>query len=114
MTAEEKQQLTQSIHKEIQTLKNEMTSMQELLQPIKKDCTLDMPAHQGLQQEQDINIKRYEESKRRLEQLQKTLLTIDTEEYGVCKECEENINIQRLKIIPESQYCVSCMNELKL
>jgi len=41
-------------------------------------------------------------------------LKIDTPEYGVCKECEEEISLERLRLMPESVYCVECMNELGL
>ena len=63
-------------------------------------------------QDQNINIQRYEVAKVRLNRLKASYLTIDNKEYGVCQECEEDINIERLKLIPESKYCVACMNEL--
>lgn len=32
--------------------------------------------------------------------------------YGICKRCGKVIDVRRLKLIPESVYCVSCENEL--
>ncbi|WP_457744598.1 TraR/DksA family transcriptional regulator [Sulfurimonas sp.] len=114
MTKEQKQELKSIIQIQILTLTDEITTIQKLLQPIKKDCALDNVAHQSLKQDQNINIQRYEVSKIRLGKLKAAYLRVDTNEYGVCKECEEDINIARLKLIPESQYCISCMNELGL
>ena len=65
-------------------------------------------------QDQNINIKRYEVAKKILNKLHATCLNVDSDEYGICRECEEDINIERLKLIPESKYCVACMNELGL
>ena len=114
MTQQEKKELKNIIQTEIETLSAEITNIQTSLQPIKKDCALDSIDHKMLKQDQNINIQRYEVAKQRLNRLKAAYLNIDNKEYGVCQECEEDINIERLKLIPESKYCVSCMNELGL
>lgn len=114
MTQQEKQELKHIIQTEIAALTDEIANIQTSLQPIKKDCSLDSIDHKMLKQDQNINIQRYEVAKQRLNRLKATYLTIDNKEYGVCQECEEDINIERLKLIPESKYCVACMNELGL
>ena len=114
MTPEEKQELKEILHSEIATLTAEIETIQTALKPIKKDCSLDSIDHKMLKQDQNVNIQRYEVAKVRLNRLKAAYLNIDSKEYGVCQECEEAINIERLKLIPESKYCVSCMNELGL
>jgi len=114
MTQEEKEELKNIIKSAIESLTTEVATIQEQLKPIKKDCSLDSIDHKMLKQDQNINIQRFEVAKKRLNKLKATYLYIDSDNYGVCKECEEDINIKRLKIIPESQYCVDCMNELGL
>ena len=114
MTIEEKELLKNIMSKEIDTLTQELKSIEKSLKPIKKDCSLDSIDHKMLKQDQNINIQRFEEIKKRLNRLKHAFLKVDTDEYGICKECEEDISLQRLKLIPESQYCVSCMNELGL
>ncbi len=114
MIQEEKQELKQIIQSEIATLSTEIATIQTALKPIKKDCSLDSIDHKMLKQDQNVNIQRYEVAKVRLNRLKAAYLNIDSKEYGVCQECEEDINIERLKLIPESKYCVSCMNELGL
>ena len=112
MTLQEKQELKTIIKTEIKNLTDEITTIQTSLQLIKKDCSLDSIDHKMLKQDQNINIQKYEVDKVRLNRLKASYLTIDNKEYGICQECEENINIERLKLIPESKYCVACMNEL--
>jgi len=114
MTQKEKEKLKNIIQTEIAALTDEITTLEDALKPIKKDCSLDSIDHKMLKQEQNINIQRYEVAKQRLNRLKAAYLNIDNKEYGVCQECEENINIERLKLMPESKYCVSCMNELGL
>ncbi len=114
MTQQQKQELKNIIQTEIAALTDEIANIQTSLQPIKKDCSLDSIDHKMLKQDQNINIQRYEVAKQRLNRLKAPYLTINNKEYGVCQECEEDINIERLKLIPESKYCVACMNELGL
>jgi DnaK suppressor protein len=114
MTEQEKKELKSNLQSEITLLSKEIKAIEELLHPIKKDCSLDNTAHQSLKQDQNINIQRYETAKKRLNRLKSASLKIDTKEYGICKECDEEISIERLKIMPESEYCVDCMNELGL
>ena len=114
MTIKEKQNLTKTIEKEMIALSTEIENIQQSLKPIKKDCSLDSIDHKMLKQDQNINIQRYEEAKKRLNRLKHAYLKVDTDEYGICKECEEEIPLARLKLLPESEYCVACMNELGL
>ncbi len=114
MTDTEKQELKTSIEKEISLLNAEVDKLQQSLKPIKKDCSLDSIDHKMLKQDQNINIQRFEEAKKRLNRLKHAYLKVATDEYGICKECEEEIPLARLKLVPESEYCVACMNELKL
>ena len=114
MTTQEKKILKNIMTQEIDVLTLELQNIEKSLKPIKKDCSLDSIDHKMLKQDQNVNIQRFEEAKKRLNRLKYALLRVDTEEYGVCKECEEDIALERLKLIPESQYCVSCMNELGL
>ena len=114
MTQQEKEELKHIIQTEIAALIDEIASLENALKPIKKDCSLDSIDHKMLKQDQNINIQRYEVAKQRLNRLKAAYLNIDNKEYGVCQKCEEDINIERLKLIPESKYCVSCMNELGL
>ena len=114
MNQQDKQELKKIIEAEITILSDEIENIQTVLKPIKKDCSLDSIDHKMLKQEQNVNIQRYEVAKARLNRLKSAYLNIDNREYGVCQECEEDINIERLKLIPESKYCVACMNELGL
>ena len=114
MNQQEKQELKKIIEAEIKALSDEIENIQTALKPIKKDCSLDSIDHKMLKQDQNINIQRYEVAKARLNRLKAAYLNVDNKGYGVCQECEEDINIERLKLIPESKYCVSCMNELGL
>lgn len=48
-----------------------------------------------------------------LRDVEKALKSIADGTYGKCKYCKKEIEIERLRIRPESNSCVSCKNTLK-
>jgi len=114
MTIAQRQELKSIIESQIDTLSKELAVLKTQLKPVEKDCSLDNVYHEGRHQEQNIIFHRFEEYTKRYNRLIATLSRVEHEDYGICKECEEDISIERLKLIPESEYCISCMNELGL
>ena len=49
-----------------------------------------------------------EAGRRELSQINRTLARIDAGDYGICAECGAEIPEARLKILPNTEYCVSC------
>lgn len=111
MIAKEKEALKAIVEKEIKNLSIEVESIKKALYPKKGEGPTDKVAHLNFKLDQSIHIQRYEEATKRLNRLKQAVLKIDTPEYGICLECEEPIPLERLKLIPESRYCVECMQE---
>jgi len=114
MTAEEKQMFKKNIEDEIEKLSDEVLAIQKALYPEKGEGPSDKVAHLNFKLDQSIHIQRYEEATKRLNRLKHAYLKIDSPQYGICKECEEPIPMERLRLMPESMYCVACMEELGL
>lgn len=114
MTIIEKQEIKSIIQSQVETVTKELAYLKTQLKPVDKDCSLDNVDHASRQQQQNVTFHRFEEYTKRYNKLIATLNRVEREDYGVCKECEEDISIERLKIIPESEYCIDCMNELGL
>jgi len=49
----------------------------------------------------------------KLKLVEEALDRFDKGEYGVCKECEEEIPEPRLNIVPFAKYCVECLNKIE-
>lgn len=43
-----------------------------------------------------------------LSKIEHALKKMDTNEYGLCEECEEQISLKRLQARPEAQLCIQC------
>lgn len=49
-----------------------------------------------------------ENESRQLQLIDEALQRIDDEEYGVCQNCNKEIQPKRLEAIPWARYCLSC------
>ena len=114
MNLQDKKVIEDIIKVEISSIKTELFTIKTQLGPVEKVCSLDGSYHEGLYQEQTVLMQSYQKYTKRLNKLIVTLDTVKSESYGICRECKEDISIERLKLLPESIYCVSCMNELGL
>ncbi len=43
-----------------------------------------------------------------IKKIKKTLVRIDSEAFGICETCEEDISIKRLKARPVTTQCIDC------
>jgi RNA polymerase-binding transcription factor len=49
----------------------------------------------------------------RLQKIDNALRAAEKGEYGICQRCGKPIDPARLKIFPETRYCVTCQGELE-
>jgi DnaK suppressor protein len=49
----------------------------------------------------------------KLRNIDDALLRIEEGEYGICEECEEDIPIGRLKVVPFARFCVKCKADIE-
>ena len=58
--------------------------------------------------ERDLAMRLLEGNSSRLREVQAALRRMDTDSFGICVDCEENINPKRLAAIPWASYCIVC------
>ncbi|MBA3530472.1 MAG: TraR/DksA C4-type zinc finger protein [Ardenticatenales bacterium] len=49
----------------------------------------------------------------RLEEMELAIEKLKDGDYGICKNCGQPIDPERLLIVPEAQYCVPCKTKLE-
>ena len=61
----------------------------------------------------NIMLGRVETDALKLRLVEQALTRIENDTYGVCIECEEEIETKRLEYVPFARYCTDCKNELE-
>ncbi|MEA2073047.1 MAG: TraR/DksA C4-type zinc finger protein [Campylobacterota bacterium] len=114
MTTKERQEIKETIEKELESGYKEIANLQEKTEPIAPDCSLGRLTRQEMIQEQEIYEHALRELEVKVKKLMFALQRVESKEYGICVECEEEIAHARLLLVPESTHCVACKQELGL
>ena len=61
----------------------------------------------------NLMLGRVETDALKLRLIEQALVRIDNGSYGVCIECEEDIEEKRLEYVPFARYCTDCKTELE-
>ena len=61
----------------------------------------------------NIMLGKVETDALKLQLVEQALIRIQNDTYGVCIECEEQINSKRLEYVPFARYCTDCKSELE-
>lgn len=106
---------------EIKFLKNKlMTEEIRIIETQKEKRTENVPVAEEYKDEVDsanedlliaTNLRFFNREVFYLKKIKKALKKIETNEYGLCEECGDHINFQRLKARPTSEMCIVCKEE---
>lgn len=111
MDKETKEKIFTIIQKQIVDLELNIELLEDKIKPVSPDVSLGRLTRQEARQEQELNKKILEDSKLRLRKLQYAKDRVFKENFGYCDICEEEININRLKVLPETTLCMECLSE---
>ncbi|ABQ24925.1 TraR/DksA family transcriptional regulator [Geotalea uraniireducens] len=65
------------------------------------------------ERDRELGLLLDDREREKLRNIDEALLKIEEGEYGICEECEEEIPLGRLKIVPFARYCVKCKADIE-
>jgi DnaK suppressor protein len=65
------------------------------------------------ERDRELDLLLGDREREKLRNIEEALLKIEEGEYGICEECEEEIPVGRLKIVPFARYCVRCKADIE-
>ncbi|MDH5228689.1 MAG: TraR/DksA C4-type zinc finger protein [Gammaproteobacteria bacterium] len=109
MDPNEKSEIEEILIKQIELLSQHIQHLADNSKPIAPDVAIGRLSRMEAIAEQGVNETTLNSAKIRLNLLIQALERIDHEDFGVCQSCENEIFFARLKLFPESHYCVACL-----
>jgi len=91
-------------------MESQIDQLQEKVKPIAPDCSLGRLTRMEAMNEQEVSQRILDETLLRQTRLRNALSRIDSEMFGICIECEEEIGMGRMTVRPESVRCIDCAN----
>ncbi|MFZ3208977.1 MAG: TraR/DksA family transcriptional regulator [Geobacteraceae bacterium] len=65
------------------------------------------------ERDREMSLLLGDREREKVRSIDEALLKIENGEYGICEECEEEIPIGRLKVVPFARYCVKCKTDIE-
>lgn len=65
------------------------------------------------ERDRELDLILGDREREKLRNIDEALLKIEEGEYGICEECEEEIPVGRLKLVPFARYCVRCKADIE-
>ncbi len=65
------------------------------------------------ERDRELGLLLGDREREKLHNIEEALMKIEEGEYGICEECEEEIPIGRLKVMPFARYCVKCKADIE-
>ncbi len=105
--------LQKALSDEQETLRRTMNRNRAAEEEILVEKTEDEGDLALISHNKELLYKMHESDFRRLKAIEDALKRIQREEYGVCTECEEDINEKRLVAVPWAMTCIACQEEVE-
>ena len=96
------------IKEKIGAIEEEILDLKELTKPISPENAIGRLSRMDAINNKSINEAALRKSEEKYSKLKYALTKIDEPEFGLCDRCGKVIQPQRIMLMPESNYCVSC------
>ena len=108
MDKDERARLKEKILSELEQIEKDVASLTEQAKPIPPDSAIGRLTRMEAIQAKSVAEAVLNETKIKRSKLEAALGRVDGDGYGVCCDCEEDIPIARMELVPESVRCVHC------
>ena len=98
-----------NVDQTIDKITHEIDHLKELCAPISPDNAIGRLSRMEAINEKSVNEAALRKLEERHLQLKKALKRIEDDEYGVCINCDEEIPLKRIEVMPEATTCVQCL-----
>ena len=114
MQEQDRQKLKQLIGQELDDVILHIAKLKERSAPISPDNAIGRLSRMEAIGEQGVQQTALFAAQQRQQELQSALVRIDEDEsYGICEQCDEPIPLARLMLMPESRFCVRCLQSVE-
>ena len=112
MENNEKAKMKANIEEKLTAIKEDIVSYELLTKPVSPDNAIGRLTRMEAINSKSINESVLRKARDTRSQLERALAKIDNPDFGLCRECEEPIPTARLMVLPETDLCVQCAEDM--
>lgn len=109
ITAEQLEQIKTKILKLIAKTEEAIVEYTELTKPISPENAIGRISRMDAINNKSVNEAALRNSRNKLQRIKRCLSELNSESYGLCRQCGQSIEVAKLFVMPESLRCVSCV-----
>ena len=106
---EQKEQIKQKILANTAKMEKRIEEYTELTKPISPENAIGRISRMDAINNKSVNEAALRNAKEKMQRLQRCLREIDSESFGLCRQCGNQIEFEKLLVMPDSVRCVSCI-----
>ncbi len=111
MTDNERKQIRGAIVAQMAEIRDTLGAHEESSRPVEPDNAIGRLTRMEAINAKHISEATLDNARARLARLENTMKRLDTDDYGICSMCDEDIPFKRLMLVPDSTRCVPCMDD---
>ena len=101
----------ESIEKSIKETKKDISKLKELTKPISPENAIGRVSRMDAINNKSVNEAALRSAINKLNLLDSALQRINNKDFGLCIRCKNEIPIQRILLMPQSNRCVHCASK---
>lgn len=109
ISKEDKADIRKRIEKGISRTEADIKEYTELTKPISPENAIGRISRMDAINNKSVNEAALRNAKNKLQRLKRCLNDLESEGFGLCRQCGEPIELEKLKVMPDSVRCVSCV-----
>tara|TARA_B100000900_G_C20536716_1_gene698713 strand:+ start:781 stop:1116 length:336 start_codon:yes stop_codon:yes gene_type:complete len=108
MNKQQRNKAKESIKKSIEETQKDISSLKELTKPISPENAIGRVSRMDAINNKSVNDAALRNAINKLALLESALQRINHEDFGLCIRCKNEIPIQRILLMPQSNRCFHC------
>lgn len=108
MKPREREDIKNAIEERIRQLSEDIEVLKEHMKPVTLKCVIDKANKMDTVSSNAVKDSVYRNSIEKLKALKILVEKVNDPDFGNCRRCNQPINPQRLKFLPESTLCIHC------
>ena len=111
MNKQERNKAKKSIKKSIEETQKDISNLKELIKPISPENAIGRVSRMDAINNKSVSEAALTNAIDKLTLLELALQKINHEDFGLCVRCKNEIPIQRILLMPQSNRCVHCASK---
>ena len=111
MNKQQRNEARGSIKKSIEETHKDISRLKELTKPISPENAIGRVSRMDAINNKSVNEAALRNAINKLALLESALQRVNNEDFGLCIRCNNEIPIQRILLIPQSNRCVHCASK---